>query len=106
MYKFGNVYYYEGKDNKIYVGRDIAVAAKIVHNVQLKTKEDLDEYVALRCCGILKEITDVSVEDLVKKDELVKATVLYKELHKGCTLKEASEFVEKLKALYAKKEEK
>ena len=41
MYKFGNVYYYEGKDNKIYVGRDIAIAAKIVHNVELKTKEDL-----------------------------------------------------------------
>ena len=102
MYKFGNVYYYEGKDNKIYVGRDIAVAAKIVHNITLKTKEDLDEYVALRCCGIVKEITDVSVEDLVKKDEIVKATVLYRELHENCTLKEASEFVEKLRALYAK----
>ena len=99
---FGNVYYYQGKDNKIYVGRDIAIAAKIVHNKELKTKEDLDEYVSLRCCGILKEITDVSVEDLVKKDELVKATVLYKELHEGCTLKEASEFVEKLKLMYAK----
>ena len=102
MYRFGNVYYYEGKDKKIYVGRDIAVAAKIVHNLELKTKEDLDEYVALRCCGVLKEITNVTVEDLVRKDEIVKATVLYRELHKGCTLKEASEFVEKLKALYAK----
>ena len=40
---FGNVYYYEGKDGKIYVGRDIAIAAKIVHNVELKTKKDLDE---------------------------------------------------------------
>ena len=30
---FGNVYYYEGKDGKIYVGRDIAIAAKIVHNI-------------------------------------------------------------------------
>lgn len=99
---FGNVYYYEGKDNKIYVGRDIAIAAKIVHNVELKTKEDLDEYIALRCCGIVKELNEVTVEDLVKKDEIVKATVLYKELHKGCTLKEASEFVEKLKVLYMK----
>lgn len=99
---FGNVYYYEGKDNKIYVGRDIAIAAKIVHNVDLKTKEDLDEYIALRCCGIVKEITNVTVEDLVKKDEIVKATVLYRELHEGCTLKEASEFVEKLKNMYAK----
>ena len=99
---FGNVYYYQGRDNKIYVGRDIAIAAKIVHNVDLKTKEDLDEYVALRCCGIIKEIENVTVEDLVKKDEIVKATVLYKELHNGCTLKEASEFVEKLKAMYSK----
>lgn len=99
---FGNVYYYEGKDNKIYVGRDIAIAAKIVHNVELKTKEDLDEYIALRCCGIVKELKDVTVEDLVKKDEIVKATVLYRELHEGCTLKEASEFVEKLKNMYAK----
>ena len=103
MYRFGNVYYYEGKDNKIYVGRDIAVAAKIVHNMELKTKEDLDEYITLRCCGILKEIENISVEDLVKKDEIVKATVLYRELHK-CTLKEASDFVEKLKLLYAKDE--
>lgn len=99
---FGNVYYYEGKDNKIYVGRDIAIAAKIVHNVELKTKEDLDEYIALRCCGIVKELKDVTVEDLVKKDEIIKATVLYRELHEGCTLKEASEFVEKLKNMYAK----
>ena len=101
---FGNVYYYEGKDNKIYVGRDIAIAAKIVHNVELKTKEDLDEYIVLRCCGILKELKNVTVEDLVKKDEIVKATVLYRELHDKCTLKEASEFVEKLKEMYAKGE--
>lgn len=99
---FGNVYYYQGKDNKIYVGRDIAIAAKIVHNMDLKTKEDLDEYVALRCAGIIKELENVTVEDLVKKDEIVKATVLYRELHNGCTLKEASEFVEKLKAMYSK----
>ena len=102
----GNVYYYEGKDNKIYVGRDIMIAAKIVHNIDLKTKEDLDEYIALRCCGIVKELKDVTVEDLVKKDEIVKATVLYRELHEGCTLKEASEFVERLKALYSSKEKK
>lgn len=99
---FGNVYYYEGKDGKIYVGRDIAIAAKIVHNMNLKTKEDLDEYVALRCAGIVKEIKNVSVSDLVKKDELVKATVLYKELHENCTLKEASEYVERLKDMYSK----
>ena len=103
---FGNVYYYEGKDNKIYVGRDIAIAAKIVHNVELKTKEDLDEYITLRCCGIVKELEDVTVEDLVKKDEIVKATVLYRELHSGCTLKEASEFVEKLKVMYSNSKEK
>ena len=53
---FGNVYYYEGKDNKIYVGRDIAIAAKIVHNMELKNKEDLDMYVANKCNGIIKEI--------------------------------------------------
>ena len=99
---FGNVYYYEGKDGKIYVGRDIAIAAKIVHNVDLKTKEDLDEYIALRCCGIVKELKNVAVEDLVKKDEIVKATVLYRELHPGSTLKVASEFVEKLKDMYSK----
>ena len=99
---FGNVYYYEGKDGKIYVGRDIAIAAKIVHNMDLKTKEDLDEYIALRCGGIVKEIKDVTVQDLVQKDEIVKATVLYRELHDGCTLKEASEFVEKLKTMYSK----
>lgn len=99
---FGNIYYYEGKDNKIYVGRDIAIAAKIVHNVDLKTKEDLDEYIALRCCGIVKELKDVTVEDLVKKDEIVKATVLYRELHPGSTLKAASEFVENLKNMYSK----
>ena len=98
---FGNVYYYEGKDNKIYVGKDIVIAAKIVHNMELKTKEDLDEYIALRCCGILKELKDVTVEDLVKKNEIVKATVLYRELH-GSTLKEASEFVERLKMMYSK----
>lgn len=102
MFTFGNVYYYEGKDNKIYVGRDIAIAAKIVHNVELKNKEDLDEYIALRCCGILKEIKDITVEDLVKKDEIVKATVLYRELHNNCTLKEASTFVENLRAMYIK----
>ena len=103
---FGNVYYYEGKDNKIYVGRDIAIAAKIVHNVDLKTKDDLDEYVKLRCAGIIKEVKNITVEDLIKKDELVKATILYKELHNGYTLKEASEFVERLKYMYAKKDEK
>lgn len=97
----GNVYYYEGKDKKIYVGRDIVIAAKIVHNVDLETKEDIDEYIALRCCGVVKELKNVTVEDLVKKDEIVKATVLYKELHKS-TLKEASDFVEKLKAMYSK----
>lgn len=99
---FGNVYYYEGKDGKIYVGRDIAIAAKIVHNVDLKTKEDLDEYIKLRCAGIIKEIKNVTVEDLVKKDEIVKATVLYRELHPDSTLKVASEFVEKLKDMYSK----
>ena len=99
---FGNAYYYEGKDKKIYVGRDIAIAAKIVHNLDLKTKEDLDEYVELRCAGLVKELKDVTVEDLVKKDEIVKATVLYKELHENCTLKEASAFVERLRDLYVK----
>ena len=44
---------------------------------------------------INKEVKNITVEDLVKKDEIVKATVLYRELHKS-TLKEASEFVEKL----------
>jgi flagellar basal body-associated protein FliL len=99
----GNVYYYEGKDGKIYVGRDIAIAARIVHNVELKTKEDLDEYVKLRCAGVVKEIKNVTVEDLIKKDEIVKATILYKEQN-NCTLKEASEHVERLKDIYQKDE--
>lgn len=98
----GNVYYYQGKDDKIYVGRDIAIAAKIVHNVDIKTKEDLDEYIALRCVGIIKELKDVTVEDLVKKDEIVKATVLYREITHNCTLKEASEHIERLKEMYSK----
>lgn len=97
---FGNVYYYQGKDDKIYVGRDIAIAAKIVHNMDLKTKEDLDEYVLLRCAGIVKELKNVTVEDLVKKDEIVKATVLYREITPNCTLKDASEYIEKLKEIY------
>lgn len=99
---FRNVSYYQGKDDKIYVGRDIMIAAKIVHNIDLKTKEDLDEYIAMRCCGIVKELENVTVEDLVKKDEIVKATVLYRELHNKCTLKEASAFVENLRVMYTK----
>lgn len=100
---FGNVYYYEGKDGKIYVGRDIAIAAKIVHNVDLKTKEDLDEYIKLRCAGIIKEIKNVTVKDLVEKNEIVKATILYRELN-GCSTKYAAEHVERLKDIYQKDE--
>lgn len=92
---FGNVYYYEGKDGKIYVGRDIAIAAKIVHNVELKNKEDLDNYVKLRCVGILNEIKDVTVNDLVERGEITKAVVLYKEL-RDCSLKDAADYVEAL----------
>ena len=92
---FGNVYYYEGKDGKIYVGRDIAIAAKIVHNVELKNKEDLDNYVKLRCAGILNEIKDVTVNDLVERGEITKAVVLYKEL-RDCSLKNAADYVEAL----------
>lgn len=100
---FGNVYYYEGKDGKIYVGRDIAIAAKIVHNVKLETKKDLDEYIKLRCAGIIKEIKNVTVKDLVEKNEIVKATILYRELN-GCSTKEAAEHVERLKDIYQKDE--
>lgn len=92
---FGNVYYYEGKDGKIYVGRDIAIAAKIVHNVELKNKEDLDNYVKLRCAGIVKEIKNVTVNDLVERGEITKAVVLYKEL-RDCSLKDAADYVEAL----------
>lgn len=92
---FGNVYYYEGKDGKIYVGRDIAIAAKIVHKMELKTKEDLDEYVKLRCAGIVKEVKDVTVNDLVERGEITKAIVLYKEL-RNCSYKDASYYVEAL----------
>lgn len=92
---FGNVYYYEGKDGKIYVGRDIAIAAKIVHNVELKNKEDLDNYVKLRCAGILNEIKNVTVNDLVERGEITKAVVLYKEL-RDCSLKDAADYVEAL----------
>ena len=92
---FGNVYYYEGKDGKIYVGRDIAIAAKIVHKMELKTKEDLDEYVKLRCAGIIKEVKDVTVNDLVERGEITKAVVLYKEL-RDCSLKDAAHYVEAL----------
>lgn len=92
---FGNVYYYEGKDGKIYVGRDIAIAAKIVHNVELKNKKDLDNYVKLRCAGILNEIKDVTVNDLVERGEITKAVVLYKEL-RDCSLKDAADYVEAL----------
>lgn len=92
---FGNVYYYEGKDGKIYVGRDIAIAAKIVHNIELKTKEDLDEYVKFRCVGIINEIKDVTVNDLIKHGEITKAVVLYKET-RNCSLKDAAHYVEAL----------
>ena len=92
---FGNVYYYEGKDGKIYVGRDIAIAAKIVHNVELKNKEDLDNYVKLRCAGIVKEIKNITVNDLVERGEITKAVVLYKEL-RDCSLKDAADYVEAL----------
>lgn len=98
---FGNVYYYHGKDDKIYVGRDIAIAAKIVHNMELKTKEDLDEYVRLRCVGIVEEIKNVTVKDLVERDEIVKATMLYRELNQ-CTVREAAEHIERLKDIYLK----
>lgn len=87
--------YYLGKDDKIYTGRDIALSAKLVHNMNLKTKEDLDEYVKLRCAGIIKELKNVSVKDLVAKDEITKAIILYKEL-RHCTLKEAEEYVQAL----------
>lgn len=92
---FGNVYYYEGKDGKIYVGRDIAIAAKIVHNIELKTKKDLDEYIKLRCAGIINEIKDVTVRDLVERGEITKAVVLYKET-RDCSLKDAAHYVEAL----------
>lgn len=96
------VYYYLGKDNKVYTGRDIALAAKLVHNMNLKNKEDLDQYINLRCAGILKELESVSVEELVKMNETVKAIALYKELH-DCTLREASEYVTALEESYKNK---
>ena len=102
---FGNVYYYEGKDNKIYVGRDIAIAAKIVHNVDLKTKHDLDEYIKLRCAGIVNEIKDITVKDLVRRGEITKAVVLYKEM-RDCSLKDAAQYVEALSDSLNSKEKK
>lgn len=102
---FGNVYYYEGKDNKIYVGRDIAIAAKIVHNMDLKTKSDLDEYVKLRCAGIFREIKDITVNDLVERGEITKAVVLYKEI-RNCSLKDAAQYVEALSDSLNSKEKK
>lgn len=89
------VYFYVGKDEKVYTGRDIAQAAKLVHNMDLRTKDDLDEYIKLRCCGVLKELKNVSVETFVKMGESIKAAVLYKELN-DCSIKEATEYVERL----------
>lgn len=89
------VYYFLGKDEKVYTGRDIALAAKIVHNENLKTKKDLDEYIKLRCAGIESELYHVTVKDLVSMGEIVKATVLYRETH-DCTLKEAANYIDAL----------
>lgn len=90
------VYYFLGKDEKVYTGRDIALAAKIVHDENLKTKKDLDEYIKFRCAGIESELHHVTVKDLVSMGEIVKATVLYRETH-DCTLKEAINYVDALK---------
>ena len=92
-----SVYYFLGKDDKIYTGRDIALAAKLVHNKELRTKEDLDEYISFRCAGIEKELTNVTIEDLLEKNETTKAIVLYREICDNCTMKEASEYIEQLK---------
>ena len=89
------VYYFLGKDEKIYTGRDIALAAKLVHNMNLNTEEDLDNYIKLRCSGIEKKLDEVSIKDLVELGEITKAIILYKET-RNCSLKDASDYVEAL----------
>ena len=89
------VYYYLGKDGKIYLGRDIAIAAKLVHNITLTSENDLDEYITFRCAGVEKKLENVTVKDLVELGEITKATVLYKETL-GCSLKDAADYVEAL----------
>lgn len=82
--------YFATFDGGIVDNYDIAKAALIVGS-ETFDPEDLDsvrKYVTI-CAGVIKELENPSVKYLVANGHKVKAVMLYRDKHPGCTLKQA-----------------
>lgn len=88
--------YFLGSHDEVYDSEEIIKSAKITRGICITNDKQLSRFVNDHCKGIVKELKEVSVEELVEKGAYSKAVILHRELNK-CKLVESHEYVQSLR---------